>query len=599
MGVSTLGMAHAMVLAMLSTVSGASLKDIVPVSWVEARGLSSLRGVRRGRHHVRNEAYDRSPTPLYDDFLDIMNHAVGKAIAEQRAVPAYDDFLHVLKKGADKASGKPMAMPSYEDFLDSLKASTAEAAKEPVPSYEDFLAVLKDGAEQAMKTRVAYTARYSAKGKQNPPNPFKQMVDAIPNPFKPKPKKNDHEKLREELKALKEKKQKEEAEKGPLPDHVKKPLMKRINVLRTQLCWKRPNLMQHEKCLRFLGIHCMEASTGTGICQKFAKKMSKACKTETDPEWREDYCVLSEALQDSYDVEEEEAADEEAAGEEAADGHEELDNEEDEELDHELSEDLEEQDKEILPQKGGAVGAEPKAGEAGADGKEAKAGEAAKDADKDSDGDGIPDSKDAFADDPNEWKDTDKDGTGDNSDNDIDGDGHDNAVDVFPNDAKEWKDSDNDGVGDNSDKDRDGDGFPDKEDAFPNDPSEWKDSDGDGVGDNKDAHPFNPKCHKADEPCEDIKAHKMPKKGSPEDPGTLDMDAKRPLPGQGFNEAMQGPNVAHSNYYTWVSDWQEEFPLQEQAEQKTMSQICQDNPTAWCKKYLGAVKKGEEEKWWR
>jgi hypothetical protein len=91
----------------------------------------------------------------------------------------------------------------------------------------------------------------------------------------------------------------------------------------------------------------------------------------------------------------------------------------------------------------------------------------------DRDGDGVPDELDAFPDDPSEWRDTDGDGIGDNSDPDIDGDGVPNAFDAFPFDATEWQDSDGDGVGDNSD-------------AFPLDPREWRDTDGDGVGDNAD-----------------------------------------------------------------------------------------------------------------
>jgi hypothetical protein len=58
---------------------------------------------------------------------------------------------------------------------------------------------------------------------------------------------------------------------------------------------------------------------------------------------------------------------------------------------------------------------------------------------EDSDGDGIPDSVDAFPNDPNEWSDMDGDGVGDFSDD-------------FPKDANETKDSDGDGVGDNSDE---------------------------------------------------------------------------------------------------------------------------------------------------
>ena len=43
--------------------------------------------------------------------------------------------------------------------------------------------------------------------------------------------------------------------------------------------------------------------------------------------------------------------------------------------------------------------------------------------DGDSDGDGIPNSTDAFPGDPNEWYDTDHDGIGNNADTDDDGDG--------------------------------------------------------------------------------------------------------------------------------------------------------------------------------
>ncbi|GIU10265.1 MULTISPECIES: M9 family metallopeptidase [unclassified Shewanella] len=78
----------------------------------------------------------------------------------------------------------------------------------------------------------------------------------------------------------------------------------------------------------------------------------------------------------------------------------------------------------------------------------------------DSDGDGVPDSQDAFPNDPSETHDTDNDGVGDNADE-------------FPTDASETRDTDGDGVGDNAD-------------AFPTDPTEWADSDGDGIGDNAD-----------------------------------------------------------------------------------------------------------------
>ena len=94
----------------------------------------------------------------------------------------------------------------------------------------------------------------------------------------------------------------------------------------------------------------------------------------------------------------------------------------------------------------------------------------------DTDGDGVPDSEDAFPNNPNESADTDGDGVGDNAD-------------AFPNDASESVDTDGDGIGNNADTDSDGDGVPDDEDAFPYDATESADSDGDGVGDNADAFP--------------------------------------------------------------------------------------------------------------
>ncbi len=59
---------------------------------------------------------------------------------------------------------------------------------------------------------------------------------------------------------------------------------------------------------------------------------------------------------------------------------------------------------------------------------------------------------------------------------DSDGDGIADELDAFANDATETVDSDGDGVGDNSD-------------AFPDDGSETLDSDGDGIGDNADSTP--------------------------------------------------------------------------------------------------------------
>lgn len=112
--------------------------------------------------------------------------------------------------------------------------------------------------------------------------------------------------------------------------------------------------------------------------------------------------------------------------------------------------------------------------------------------DPDQDSDGIPDSLDAFPENPAAAQDEDDDGLPDawnsgcdevcQSDSglvldaslgDSDNDGVINEDDHFPYDTSETIDSDSDGVGDNAD-------------VFPYDSSETADADGDGIGDNAD-----------------------------------------------------------------------------------------------------------------
>ncbi len=85
---------------------------------------------------------------------------------------------------------------------------------------------------------------------------------------------------------------------------------------------------------------------------------------------------------------------------------------------------------------------------------------------EDRDGDEIPDSEDAFPDNPMESKDTDLDGVGDNADK-------------FPNDPSASKDTDGDGYPDewNSGMSKDNSTTGLKIDDFPNDISKWKDND--------------------------------------------------------------------------------------------------------------------------
>jgi hypothetical protein len=98
--------------------------------------------------------------------------------------------------------------------------------------------------------------------------------------------------------------------------------------------------------------------------------------------------------------------------------------------------------------------------------------------DADVDGDGVPESLDAFPFDAAHSSDRDNDGVAD-------------ALDRFPDAVAESADTDSDGTGDNADTDIDGDGVPNASDALPRLASESADADGDGVGNNADAFDDN------------------------------------------------------------------------------------------------------------
>ena len=107
----------------------------------------------------------------------------------------------------------------------------------------------------------------------------------------------------------------------------------------------------------------------------------------------------------------------------------------------------------------------------------------------DSDNDLAVDQFDAFPSDPDEYRDSDGDGTGNYADTDDDNDNVLDADDTFPLDATESLDTDSDGTGNNADTDDDNDGVADVNDSSPLDPT--NDSDGDGVSNNGDAYPEN------------------------------------------------------------------------------------------------------------
>jgi hypothetical protein len=58
---------------------------------------------------------------------------------------------------------------------------------------------------------------------------------------------------------------------------IHKPSMDDIEVMRANLCWNRPNLLQHEDCMKFLLDTCETETSGEGICRKLALYLKHHC----------------------------------------------------------------------------------------------------------------------------------------------------------------------------------------------------------------------------------------------------------------------------------------------------------------------------------
>jgi len=409
------------------------------------------------------------------------------------------------------------------------------------------------------------------------------------------------------------------------PPKKVRPLMNRINQMRAQLCWTRPDLWNHEDCLKFLGLKCSRSSTGQGVCGQFKDGVKERCENEERKLAREAYCKLARKLKIATKWDKEAPAPAPTPAPEPE------------------KEPAEPKEPEV-PKEQDAVEeqTEQEAEEAAQDGKLEKGQEnktaRAEAENADRDGDGYPNEDDLFPDDAKEWFDLDLDGIGDNNDPDLDGDGvknhqdthprdakrftndndgdsHINSKDAFPDDPSEYKDFDGDGIGDSKDPDRDndgvpnpvdwwpddptrfredappdfpdtdGDGVPDCADEFPRDPKEWKDSDGDGVGDNADAFPNDAKRWKA--PCspEEEAAPTAEPAEEEVDPNEPFNKVEKPLPDQGYDEHSED-RVEHNDQETATSDWRTEWPISHKSEEQIIKRICEESPdNAWCKRY--------------
>jgi len=332
------------------------------------------------------------------------------------------------------------------------------------------------------------------------------------------------------------------------------PLMKKVNIMRTEMCWARPNLMEHKPCLKFLGIVCSKERTGLGICHKFKKKVHKACADTSSP-LKALYCELDEDF-DEHDEDHEQDLDEHVEDHEQAD-EEDTVNRADTDGDGvvDSKDAFPEDPKESLDTDGDGVG---------------------DNSDPDIDGDGIKNAKDKFPKDPTEWKDSDGDGVGDNSDEDIDGDEITNANDKFPHDKTRWADTDDDGISDNSDEDIDGDGVTNEDDAFPKDKSRWGDiGDDDADMDDHDEEAIEV----ANGGVDNLKGH------GNINPDDLNKEVGDGQPPQGYNEYGPGP-VKHIDMETESQDWGGEWPMQDESEKESISRICKEHPNnSWCRRY--------------
>jgi len=57
-----------------------------------------------------------------------------------------------------------------------------------------------------------------------------------------------------------------------------KDLMTGTEVFRMMMCWGRPNILAHDKCMGFMLKHCKEETTQQGYCTKLKKFLKRKCR---------------------------------------------------------------------------------------------------------------------------------------------------------------------------------------------------------------------------------------------------------------------------------------------------------------------------------
>lgn len=440
--------------------------------------------------------------------------------------------------------------------------------------------------------------------------------------------------------ADKAKKAEKKAEKKGGPngkdDKEHKEQMDSIETFRMMMCWGRPNLQEHQKCLRFMIEACKKKTTGQGYCENLKKYLERECMRQlkcskvggcdwTEYEEGQDWRMYSEAPNKNgtgahmfADAKKKKTSFEECK--EAC-----LEDEDCTGIEYPPDESYC-----AFWLKGECHLSKGKKNKAWTPHHEAayhtcstyegspEACKAAKeigvkiDKDRmtDSDGDGVMDYHDAFRNDPAETTDTDKDGVGDNAD-------------AFPRDPFETHDTDLDGHGNRSDK-------------FPLDPLEWADRDFDGHGDNSDFYPNNPNCWEKGQACAPAPSPLMgpgpapsprpkpapapapkpapvpapgPAPGPAPSPGPANAPGPAPgpmpapridqvphtgidkklksLPSQGYDEHSRKHVSPHQDMKTFSGDWHKEWPRNDETEGESYERICKDNPQSqWCKYFL-------------